>query len=181
MGTSASSNIQHGEDLDSVIQTLNYTIVCGIEIKNSTKYTLHLPKTTVQWGFLLSPPTTAIKSGGKGHFIGHKHSAGVTGTTGVVSYLIGEFDLRMVIMWSAPYNFDFFDNRLAVGFINSKEDGDIYNRMYYGIDKEFARNNYCRSCNAISNERDGFIIQGIMGTSHKSKVEVELSEIVKKK
>lgn len=69
MGTSASSNIQHGEDIDSVIQTLNYTIVCGIEIKNSTKHTLHSPRTIVQWGFLLSPPSTAIKPGGKGHFV----------------------------------------------------------------------------------------------------------------
>lgn len=68
MGTSFSSNIQNGEDIDCVIQTLNYTIVCGIEIKNSTKYILHSP---VQWGFLLSPPTTAIKSGGKGHFVSH--------------------------------------------------------------------------------------------------------------
>nr|UYP38785.1 mytiporin 22 [Mytilus galloprovincialis] len=178
MGTSASSNIQHGEDIDSVIQTLNYTIVCGIEIKNSTKHTLHSPRTIVQWGFLLSPPSTAIKPGGKGHFIGHKHSAGVTGTTGVVSYLIGETDWRMVIMWSAPYNFDFFDNRLAVGFIKSRDDSNIYNRMYYENDDKFSRDNYCRSCNIIKDERDGFVIQGIMGTSHKSKVEVELSEKV---
>lgn len=86
----------------------------------------------------------------------------------------------MVIMWSAPYNFDFFDNRLAVGFVKSDDDWDIYNRMYYGTDEQFDRANYCRSCDAITHKNSGFIIQGIMGTSHKSKVEVELSEIVKK-
>ncbi|VDI57896.1 Hypothetical predicted protein, partial [Mytilus galloprovincialis] len=108
--------------------------------------------------------------------IGHKHKAGVTGTTGVVSYLIAQTNLRMVIMWSAPYNFDFFDNRLAVGFVTSEDVADIYNRMYYGNDTAFSRDIYSRNCNIITKERGVFTIQGIMGTSHKSKVEVKIVE-----
>ncbi|VDI29983.1 Hypothetical predicted protein [Mytilus galloprovincialis] len=175
MGTSASST--QGDDIDSIIQALNYSVVCGIEIKNSTQYVLHSPKTTVEWGYLLSPPPTSIKPEEKGSFIGHKNSASATGTTGVVSYMIGTTKLRMVVMWASPYNFDFYENYLAVGF-DVNHDKEIYNLMYYGEgrDYQFSRDSYYRNCNAVQKTKDCFTIHGIMGTSHKSKVVIELYE-----
>lgn len=79
----------------------------------------------------------------------------------------------MCVMWSAPFNFDFFDNILAVGFQTSHKEG-IYDSMHDS--SEFSREHYATSCNTVQNTQGNFTIVGIMGTAHKSKVEIELRE-----
>lgn len=78
-------------------------------------------------------------------------------------------------MWASPYNFDFYKNYLAVGFIQNHDD-DIYHRMYNDGEKNFSKESYSRSCNVVTKKSEYFTIEGIMGTAHKSKVEVELLE-----
>ena len=57
-----------------------------------------------------------------------------TGTWGTVSWKIGNF-ARAIVMWSAPYNHDFYNNRLSVGIIGpydySKPE-KWAEKMYYG-------------------------------------------------
>ncbi|XP_076083903.1 tereporin-Ca1-like [Mytilus galloprovincialis] len=96
MGNNESTYIP--SDIDQKIQAVNYSVVFGIEIKNSTTHNLHSPKTTIHWGYLLSPPPTSIGPDERGSFIAHKFFGTATGTTGVVSYLVGDTDSRMVVM-----------------------------------------------------------------------------------
>jgi len=35
-----------------------YSVVCGIQVENWTKYTFSNPMTTLQWGYLSCPGTT---------------------------------------------------------------------------------------------------------------------------
>lgn len=67
MGNNESTYIP--SDIDQKIQAVNYSVVFGIEIKNSTTHNLHSPKTTIHWGYLLSPPPTSIGPDERGSFV----------------------------------------------------------------------------------------------------------------
>lgn len=98
-----------------------------------------------------------------------------------MSYLVGDTDSRMVVMWSAPFYFDFYDNVLAVDF-SKYHDKDIYHRMYdeEGEDEQFSRDKYLNTCNVVKKTKDNITVEGIMGTAHKSKVAVDLKENVQR-
>lgn len=72
MGNRQGNYIASGTDVESVIRALEYSVVCGIDIKNSTTHSLHSPNTTLRWGYLLSPPPTSITPGDKGHLVSLK-------------------------------------------------------------------------------------------------------------
>ena len=60
-----------------------------------------------------------------------------TGVYGTVSWLINDLNRRVVVMWSAPFNFDFNDNTLAVGItdegvVDNPEKDHWFKQMYDG-------------------------------------------------
>ena len=78
-------------------------------------------------------------------------------------------------MWSAPFNFDFYSNWLAVGIADNvdSDNGKWADTMYYH-DGPFSKGEYKNSMNWISYSDDEVTIKGSMGTAHKTQVNIEI-------
>ena len=68
--------------------------------------------------------------------VARKTSGTATGSYGTVSWLIEALNRRVVVMWSAPFNFNHHSNWLAVGLTapgtTKHAPGNAwFNRMYY--------------------------------------------------
>ena len=74
-----------------------------------------------------------IEAGSQGTMVGHQTLDFATGTTGVVTWDICDQDTTLVIMWSAPFNFDFYKNRFAIGLRHNfcEVNESVYIDMYF--------------------------------------------------
>ena len=68
--------------------------------------------------------------------VARKTSSTATGSYGTVSWLIQDNSRRLVIMWSAPFNFNHYSNWLGVGLsvpgVTEHAPGDTwFDLMYY--------------------------------------------------
>ena len=80
-----------------------------------------------------------------------------TGVYGTVSWLVGSQNRRLVVMWSAPFNFNFYSNQLAVGMtsegvVDHPANGCWFRQMYYGYDSHklnFVRHKYTDDISAV--------------------------------
>nr|KAG5686946.1 hypothetical protein BaRGS_029484 [Batillaria attramentaria] len=92
-----------------------------------------------------------------------------TGSYGTVSWKVEGLNRRVYVMWSVPFNHDYFTNWLAVGlsrkgYTNHPGDNALFDQMYSG-----------KSDLNIAFERhqDGDIsLEATMGSSHKAEVRV---------
>jgi hypothetical protein len=88
-------------------------------------------------------------------------------------------------MWSAPFNFDFYSNRMAFGFTKKGckiHDKNWFQTMYYnknvgiksgGTPRMNLKKMVCRNtCEEIIVEDDIFEMSGTMGTSHKPEIKI---------
>ena len=71
MGSYSGTSSEQG--VHGMVQRLDYSVVCGIEITNSTMYNLENPHTTMEWGYLFSPPKT-IKTKETGILVRFMHN-----------------------------------------------------------------------------------------------------------
>ncbi|XP_060596453.1 tereporin-Ts1-like, partial [Ruditapes philippinarum] len=139
----------------SALMADGYAVTCGIEIENWTKYVLAFPIAHVKGGTLSSPPVTILPAK-KEVMISHKASGTATGVYGTASWLIESTAVsqqrRLVVMWSAPYDFNIHSNTLAVGITTPGQTSHPvgptwFDKMYYDekvailpyIKKEFVR------------------------------------------
>jgi hypothetical protein len=117
--------------------------------------------------------------------VGHKCGYTATGTSGTASWLINGSGRRLVVMWSAPFNFDFYSNRMAFGFTKKGckiHDKNWFQTMYYnknvgiksgGTPRMNLKKMVCRNtCEEIIVEDDIFEMSGTMGTSHKPEIKI---------
>lgn len=169
----------------SALMSDGYSVSCGIEIENWTKYALTLPIAHVKGGTLSVPPI-AILPAKREVMISHKASGTATGVYGTVSWLIETPDVhqqrRLVVMWSAPYDFNIFSNTLAVGITNVGETTHPpgptwFDKMYY-LEKianlKYINKEFIRDFSPIIFEDDDYQVVGTMGSSHKAQVKIHI-------
>ena len=132
------------------------------------------------------PPNSEIE------FLGRQTGQLASGTTGVVAWKIAAHStdaaeaVKLVVLWSAPYNFDHYANYLAIGFKDSSYvvDFDSYHDMYYDkLDDPksawFTRREFHYDYNKrIIERRCGrFLATGDMGTAHDCAVKIVLEDV----
>lgn len=143
----------------------NYRVGVKIEVRNRTGYPMVSPVCFIKSGVVVKPPQR-IEAGETGVMVMHKTPGAAGGSYGSVSWLIN--DQRAVVMWSAPFNFNHHENRLAVGFID--KDGHeewLTEKIYNGnANGNCATGVYYKTCNEIEFTKNNHLITGIMGTSH---------------
>ncbi|KAH3791817.1 hypothetical protein DPMN_145307 [Dreissena polymorpha] len=154
-------------------------VTVKIKVINNTNCLLKNQVVTVKRGEINLPPKP-ISAGETGVVQGRKYAHTVTGSFGVVSWEVEGKDRRVVIMWSAPYNFNIYSNVLGVGM--SKHNIKIHapewdNQMYKGSSNslEFAREEYYYGAQEVRWEDDEFCVSGTMSTSHQAEVTVTVT------
>jgi len=65
------------------------------------------------------------------------------GTCGTISWQLVEINMRLIIMWSVPFNFNIRDSYYAIGLTHNKgkfpNSAYWFNQMYYGTNSAFRR------------------------------------------
>jgi hypothetical protein len=79
-----------------------------------------MPQAYINGGVLSIPPVTIFPETSEA-MMARKTGYTATGSYGTVSWLIESTDdreqRRLIVMWYAPFNHDFYDNTLVVGLI----------------------------------------------------------------
>ena len=166
----------------SMVHSNQKSVVIGLEVSNATKYFLKSEGFFVAWGKVETPPVS-ILPGIKEVIIAHKSIGTATGTTGFAVWKVGDTEIRLVVMWSIPWNHNHHENVLALGFKEGevKLSNDTYYEMYYGAQTWFKRQGYSSVAQPVEMTHDNkeFLVQGNMGTDSKCKAKVEFLPLTK--
>lgn len=165
------------------VESAPYNVACQVVVENRTNCSLTSPASFVNGGVMKYPPVV-VPAGHREAFLAHKIGFTATGTYGTASWLIPrrseKTEKRLVVMWSVPFNHDFYSNWLAVGFATPADaHHDWYKQMYYKESKNglnFVRGEFDKSIQTIYIEDGDIRITGTMGTSHKTQVSVIVNE-----
>ncbi|XP_059180937.1 uncharacterized protein LOC131959742 [Centropristis striata] len=111
---------------------------CTVEVTNvSSVYCLYNPKVHMESGFPFSPPQPTLRSMNTEVFSFDKDDNTACGAVGVVTYELFNMHTRtcdqmMAIMFSVPYDYNFYKNWLGVGiFPHGTECNDkLFDTMY---------------------------------------------------
>lgn len=170
--------------VDSMVQSVDQSVVCGIELSNVTKYILETEGYYAAWGHVKTPPVS-VSPGIKEAMVACKGKNTLSGTTGVAVWKIVGTNTRLVIMWSIPWSHNRHSNMLAVGFQEGEVnlENEQYREMYYEEETWFQRQGYTKdgSCRPVevSHKNKHFKIRGTMGTDYKCEVKVEFLPLTK--
>ena len=119
-----------------------HSVKCIINIDNWTEWKLTKPLVTSHCGKVgaylpvILPATREVLPT-------HKTYATATGSCGLASWHISGLQLRLLIMWSIPYDKTLHHSYMAVGVIFSQDEhsspGPWFHHMYYGHHGPFKR------------------------------------------
>jgi len=163
------------QNIDSEVKFL-------LEVSNVTKWILWPGECYIHWGYIPSPPTV-ILPGEKASITGHNeegHYAGdpnhnlyATGVTGVVSWKIGKTSKKLAIMYSMPFNWKQWKNKLGIAIVdeNQKIDKAFCRRMIVEEDLASTRE-FHGLIKPIKVTSDKFQVSGTMGTSHHCEIKI---------
>ena len=154
-------------------------VVCGVRVRNETNFKLQAPRYFIRWGILGCPPIE-IEAGAQATMVGHHTLNFATGTTGVVTWDIRDQDLTLVVMWSAPFNFDFYSNCFAIGLKRTFSDVNesLYHELYGTQRTWFVRKEMYPPqfhLQPVSTRNGNFCVTGIMGTGHRCYLDIKLT------
>ena len=173
----------HG-DVD--YQNLESEVKFLLELRNMTEWRLWPDESYIHWGYIPSPPTVIlpgekdVMSGqnAEGHFASNgNNNLFATGATGVVTWKIGDTGKKLAVMYSLPYHFDKWNNKLTVAFVDGdqKIDKIFCRRMICDIElgqcKEFGKNGQLKPIDHKSGE---FHVIATMGSSHHTRIKIVL-------
>ncbi|KAH3751516.1 tereporin-Ca1-like [Dreissena polymorpha] len=121
-----------GTTIENLALGTGYSVSMAMEVSNFTPYVLGDPKVTTNSGGITMSPKV-IQPNYKEAMVATKTAYSTGGTFGVVSWEIAEKSRRIVVMWSVPYNHNFYSNWLAVGITkqNLNHDSGWADQMYY--------------------------------------------------
>ncbi|XP_055348083.1 tereporin-Ca1-like [Paramacrobiotus metropolitanus] len=167
-----------GTTPDAVMKAITHNVAATLEIRNFTRYNLTNPQTQINAGYV-KIPAEDVEAGVREIMAMHKTDHTATGTSGVVSWLINGSNERLVIMWSAPYSFDFHSNWMGVGIQSAgfQLDAKTFNEMYKGEESWFRRKEFYKDTNQLVLQGRNIIVTATMGTTHKADIVVEVKPV----
>nr|AXS67899.1 coluporin-27 [Colubraria reticulata] len=160
---------------------LQFAVSVVIEVENWTDYPLLYPQIRVVGGFKTENHPTAIQPAKREAFALHKEMDDATGVYGIVSWSVQGENRIFVIMWSAPFNFNFHSNWLGVGLTKKGHTtrpprDQWFRQMYDGFSDSnftFFRREFDMATDPVvyGNGKE-FRITGVMTTNHKVQIRV---------
>ncbi|XP_060062561.1 tereporin-Ca1-like [Ylistrum balloti] len=160
-----------GTSLHAQMDSLHYRNVVGMEVDNYSKWAMTSPIAYPDRGVITLSPRE-IHPGQREVMLARKTGYTATGTQGTVSWLID--NRRVIVMWEAPFNFDFYDNKLAVGIVPSSAHTSSMFDVMSGGSGNFTRGVYDSSIRTIEYCDEALCVEGTMGTSHKTQVHIQV-------
>ncbi|KAK7102359.1 hypothetical protein V1264_020589 [Littorina saxatilis] len=156
-----------------------YRVTVGIEVENWTRFHLSRPHVQLKGGALSMAPSLIVPAA-REVMIARKTSGTATGSCGTVSWLIQDVGRRLVIMWSAPFNFNHHSNWVGVGItapgnIDHPADDSWFDQMYYADSSEelsFERREYYADVRPVVFRDIDFELEVIMSSDHKALIKV---------
>ena len=167
--------INAGNSISSVTSNFlnsQYNVTFKLVVENYSNYFL-LPHENYNFYGEICEPQIPIKPGYKEAMSGHKIGNTATGCSGTVSWKIGESNKMFVIMFSVPYNQDFYKNKIGIGIFPVSNTESFFQSMYYGKEINFQRKQFFHDTNSIKYEDQDFIVYGNMGSAHKPSIEIQ--------
>ncbi|KAK7919456.1 hypothetical protein WMY93_010740 [Mugilogobius chulae] len=154
---------------------------CTVEITNvSAKYCLVNPKVFMESGFSYSPPQPTVRTQQTEVFSFTKDDNTASGAVGVFTYELFDMHARkaselMAVMFSVPFDYNFYKNWLAVGVFEQSRacDEKLYKSMYN--DKDFTNFTRCE-CNGsgIMFSSSSVDVRACMGDQGRAILKIEL-------
>uniref|UniRef100_UPI0037E77057 uncharacterized protein n=1 Tax=Semicossyphus pulcher TaxID=241346 RepID=UPI0037E77057 len=153
---------------------------CTIQFENSSEYTLRNPSVYMYSGFCEIPLTPALLPSESGSAVFAKNPNTMWGCTGVFTYDLHnkstrDYDGKMAVMFSNPYDFSSYSNWFAVGVfsMNTQCDYSLYDKMYYKEQMGFARGK-AEEFN-LTYKSEPVVIRATMTDSYKPVIKVKVS------
>ncbi|XP_045897287.1 DELTA-sagatoxin-Srs1a-like [Micropterus dolomieu] len=153
---------------------------CTFEIDNKcSEFTFCNPQVFTYSGIYEKPlsPTLGPSESGSALFI--KTSNTACGAVGVFTYDLQnksteKCDGKMAVMYSVPYDYNFYSNMYAVGVfdVDTKCDYDLYKEMYYGAGSMFVRG---KAKDSLTYKGKDVTIRATMSDSKTSVIKVQVS------
>ncbi|XP_033751129.1 tereporin-Ca1-like [Pecten maximus] len=160
-----------GTHLNTLMDALDYRNVIGMEVDNYSKWAMTNPVAYPDRGVITLSPRE-IHPGQREAMLARKTGFTATGTQGDVSWLID--NRRVIVMWEAPFNFDFYSNKLAVGIVPSTAHTSSMFDVMNGGSGNFTRGTYDNSVHTIEYCDEALCVEGTMGTSHKTQIHIQV-------
>ncbi|XP_042248853.1 DELTA-sagatoxin-Srs1a-like [Thunnus thynnus] len=156
---------------------------CSIEIENKCSgYTLCNPRVHTVSGFCETPlpPTLGPAESGSALFIKTPQTA--CGSVGVFTYdlLNGstkQYDGKIAVMFSNPYDFNLYSNWYAVGVFDMGKtcDPDLYKEMYKNAEKGFVRGK--AKGPSLTHTSNRVTIRATMSDSYQPVIKVQVCKV----
>ncbi|XP_046560556.1 tereporin-Ca1-like [Haliotis rubra] len=180
-----------GTNMTNRMSEINHRVVCGIGVENCTKWALEDPRVTANGGLIHTPPQI-IEPRSTDAMFAHNKAQTATGSYGTVTWKIKpsarpDACRSVVVMWCAPFNFDFFRNWLAVGITHpgtTDHQESFFDEMYV-YDKgdgavRYTRKQYSDENTAIEIFDEELTVDGSMGMSHRPEIKISVRQRFKK-
>ncbi|XP_028672633.1 DELTA-sagatoxin-Srs1a-like [Erpetoichthys calabaricus] len=170
-----------GTSAEKISKSIKTTRNVVIEISNNTTKFLTNPKYHCHSGYNNTPLQPTIEPRSREACSFSKKRRMACGSVGVMTYdicasPIQSGDMKLAIMFSVPYDYNWFENWFAVGFYDLSKgcDHDLYDEMYYQVKPEFKRAK-ATQC-TLSHSTNGLDIKVAMSNACESIMQVELWE-----
>ncbi|XP_034049798.1 actinoporin-like protein [Thalassophryne amazonica] len=154
-----------------------------IELTNYTKKCcLADPKVYLENGNVHIPPQPTVRPLKTELCNYSKQKGKATGAVGVMTYdilMLGKKDPdKIAIMFSVPYDYNFYKNWFAIGIFPQSQgcNEDLYKKMYYKEDEAFVRAEAKGNCIMTSNK--DVIIKATMSPLSGAIMKVEVWDII---
>ena len=179
--SAATAPVTEGSTIVSVTNAFvkiwkDYSVAFRLEVENYSDEYLHVHEHKIERGNADDyKAPVSIKPGTKEAMAGRKVGDSATGCVGTVSWIIGDTGKMMVIMYSAPYSFDFYSNLLAVGIFDRGSTNRFYKKWYKVPEHGFKRKAFYYDVSPLFFGAEGlpFVIKGVMGASHRPEIVVQ--------
>ena len=149
------------------VRASNFSVAVGIQVENWSRFRLAEPSVEIEHGVVLGnlPPGPVGPGKQDISIIGNRRA--LTGTNGVIRWKIGsESDKVLSVMWSVPYNMQFWSTWVGVG-ISGTDDLPTYKEMYSNKDDKRYRTE--KSGSEFEFSEGNFIVFAFMDGGARSK------------
>ena len=161
-----------------------YWVTATIHIENYSKWNLVEGHSWSKSGRIKSS-ALKVKAGEKEIWETHKVSGTTTGVSGIIAYELGDTGITIAIVWEAPYDFNWYENILAIGFLGKlKPDklDDWFDDLYYNknINTPRCYKTYYYGTEPCKVSSEYVSISATMGTNHHPNIDITIMPVDKK-
>ncbi|XP_030626167.1 bryoporin-like [Chanos chanos] len=165
---------------ETVSASINSFRSCTMEINNISRiYCLTNPKTHMISGYVFRPPQPTIQPNKTDVCAFAKTGLGFRGAVGVLTYELSHVETQhgekvLAIMFSVPFDYNLYENWLAVGVFNKtrKCNEKLFKHMYYDENGDFKRIK-ARESGMVFTE-DTVEIMASMGSGGRTVIKMEI-------